>query len=123
MNEEKLGFPEMSQDGKVNAVGGSVSRTGANRFLRIKVNNSTGTTNVDVRIPLKLVKIATRFAGMNFVPKEAREEMRQSGIDFSQIDFDELIRMIDEGLADGRLVDVDVEDPKDGRIRVEIFVN
>lgn len=137
MKEEKLKILEMIQAGKVNAVEGlelleapqeSEPReepahcTGAKRCLRVKVNDSTGAKKVDVKIPMNLVKIATKFAGTAFIPDEARAEMSRKGIDLSQVDFEELIRMIDEGLSDGRLVDVDVEDPKDGRVRVEVYV-
>ena len=37
------------------------------------------------------------------------------GIDLRKIDFDEIINLVDQGLSDGRLVDVETEDEKEGR--------
>lgn len=123
MNEEKLRFPEMNPDGKGGAGEGSASRTGANRHLRVMLSDSTGFKKTDVKIPINLIKIATKFAGMSFIPEEARAEMSRNGIDLAKLDFQELVGMIDEGLSDGRLVDIDFEDHKDGKTRVEIFVD
>lgn len=93
----------------------------AKRFLRVIVTSSSGVQKANVNIPLGLVKVAVKF-GMGFIPEKARAEMLQKGIDLAQIDLDELVRLIDEGVSDGRLVDVDVDDPKEGRIRVEVYV-
>ena len=80
---------------------------------------------VNVNVPLKLIKAASKLAGfgMSFIPQEARTEMEKKGIDITKVDLDELLRLIDEGLADTRLVDVDVDDPKEGKIKVEVYVD
>jgi len=61
-------------------------------------------------------------ASISYIPKEAKEEMAKKGFDLSQLDFNEIIKVVDEELVDGKLVDVDVDDPNEGRIRVEVYV-
>ncbi|HEX3012038.1 MAG TPA: hypothetical protein VHQ70_08385 [Syntrophomonadaceae bacterium] len=136
MSDEKLRILEMIREGKVSAAEGldllqaieqagtGVTKAAAGeRFLRVRVNGDK--TKVNVNIPLALIKVASKFttAGMNFVPEQARNEMAKKGIDFSQIDFDELINLIDQGLVDGKLVDVEVEDEKEGHMTVEVYVD
>jgi len=48
--------------------------------------------------------------------------MQAKGIDLSEFDFDELVQLIDQGLANGKLVDIDTDDQKDGHTKVEIYV-
>ncbi len=142
MSSEKLKILEMIQEGKITSEEGldllnalqetqmqqletPVVMTG-NRFLRVKVNgDGVGVKKIDVNIPLNLVKVASKFmgAGMNMIPYEARKQMEANGIDISQIDFDELIDLIDQGISDGKLVDIDVDDPEEGQIKVEIYVD
>ncbi len=141
MSEEKLRILQMIQEGKINAGEGmellkaleesepkvetpSVSKL-SNRFLRVRVNNESGTTKVNVNIPLGILKVASKFAGvgMKYIPESARQEMAQKGFDLSQIDLEELLRMVEEGSVDGKLVDVDVIDPKEGPLKVEVYVD
>jgi hypothetical protein len=137
MNNERIKILEMIQGGKITAAEGfellkaiddseikpneSVSNSG--RFLRIRVVSGQH-NKVNVNIPLNLLKVATKFAGigLKFIPEDARLEMQKKGIDLSDINFDELVQLIDQGLIDGKLVDVDTEDPREGRTRVEIYV-
>lgn len=143
MSEEKMRILQMIQEGKVNAAEGlellqaldesnlssevkqvPVNTRLANRFLRVRVNAS-GVKKVNVNIPLSLVKIASKFAGLgiNYIPESARQEMLQKGIDLSKIDFEELVLQIEQGLVDGKLVDVDVDDPAEGPVKVEVYVD
>lgn len=142
MSEERLKILQMVQEGKINAAEGlellkaleesepkvecsskTPSRL-ANRFLRIRVH-SAGSTKVNVNLPLSLVRVASKFAvfGMNYIPEPARREMDQKGIDLSKLDFEELLRMIEDGLVDGKLVDVDANDPVEGPVKVEVYVD
>jgi hypothetical protein len=136
MNTEKAKILEMVQDGKITAAEGlelleALADTGSKpavpqstgRFLRIRVINRQQ-TKVNVNIPLALVKAATKFAGMGMkmVPEQARLEMQKKGVNLSEINFDELISLIEQGLSDGKLVDIDTDDPKDGPTKVEIYV-
>ncbi|KJS87016.1 MAG: hypothetical protein JM58_05765 [Peptococcaceae bacterium BICA1-8] len=146
MQNEKLKILEMIKEGKISSAEGlellnalqeadksekdlPVSRYDVNpkeRFLRVRVSgDGTGVKKVDVNIPLSLLKVASKFVnmGIGLVPKEAREQMESRGIDISKIDFDELVQLIDQGLSDGKLVDVDVDDPVQGRIQVEVYVD
>ncbi|MGF7185207.1 hypothetical protein GGQ84_001293 [Desulfitispora alkaliphila] len=140
MENEKLKILEMIQEGKIssaeglellNALQGSGQKQSSSvknkdRFLRVRVSGEgSGVKKVEANIPLSLLKVASKFVnmGMGMIPREAREQMEQQGIDLAQIDFDELVQLIDQGLSDGKLVDVDVEDPEQGRILVEVYVD
>jgi hypothetical protein len=139
MSSEKIRILEMIQEGKITAEEGMdllnalseqtedtvrLNENRPGRFLRIRVDGDKA-KKVNVNIPLSLVRAAGRLVGygMAFVPKEAREEMEKQGIDLSQIDIKELISQIDAGLVSGRLVDIDTEDPEEGKIKVEVFVD
>lgn len=145
MSEEKLKILQMIQEGKINATEGlellkaleegesaseaktaSVSSAApglANRFLRVRVYTE-GNTKVNVNLPLSLLKVASKFAnfGTKYIPESAREEMNRKGIDLNQIDFEELIQQIDQGLVDGKIVDLEANDPEEGHVKVEVYV-
>ncbi len=147
MKDEKLKILEMIHEGKISSAEGldllnalqeadkgeisllPMEKIDANkkeRFLRVRVaGDGAGVKKVEVNIPLSLLKVASRFVnmGMGMIPKEAKKEMEKEGIDISQIDFDEMIHLIDQGLSDGKLVDVDVDDSEHGSIRVEVYVD
>ncbi|MCF7944024.1 MAG: hypothetical protein K9L75_00635 [Spirochaetia bacterium] len=78
--------------------------------LRIQVRSrETGKVKVNLKIPLRLARIAEKF-----VPKEAKKEMEEQGINISQI-----VDSLDE-LEDATLVDVSDEDSgEDIRIYIE----
>lgn len=96
----------------------------ANRFLRVRIYTENN-TKVNVNLPLGLVKVASKFAnfGARMIPDAAREEMQRKGIDLDQIDFEELIEQINQGLVDGKIVDIDANDPKEGQVKVEVYVD
>lgn len=138
MSDEKIKILEMIQNGKINAAEGlellaalddsftkkeSPSHVGS-RFLRIRITSGQN-KKVNVNLPISLLKIASKFAniGMKCIPNEALQEMQKKGIDLSSIDFDELINLIDQGLATGKLVDIDTDDEEDGHTKVEIYVD
>ena len=58
---------------------------------------------------------------MSFVPLDKRAELEQKGLDFQTLDVEELIRIIEESV-DGKIIDVEVADPEEGRIKVEVSV-
>lgn len=138
MSEEKIKILEMIQGGKISAAEGmellnalnetdekprrSVSSSFSNRFFRVKVDNSKAKVNVN--IPLSLIKATSKIfsMGMGLIPDEARREMEKKGIDITKLDIEELVDLIDRGLVDGKLVDVDAEDPEHGRTKVEVYV-
>jgi hypothetical protein len=138
MNQERLKILEMIQEGKISAGEGyhllqaleeevktdrgSSPPGGRDKYFRVKVDGDK--TKVNVNIPMRLVKVASKFVsvGMNFIPEQARSEMDKHGVDLSQIDFNELVDLIDQGLVDGKLVDVQVQDPQEGLMIVEVYV-
>ena len=64
------------------------------RFLRIKVDDEGSNKKVNVRIPIALAK----FAG-KFIPKHARIEMKEQGMEF---DLDEVLSQL-ENSEEGRI--------------------
>lgn len=137
MNDEKLKILEMIQQGKITAAEGlellkaleetdTKAETPVNyskRFLRVRVDGEK-TLKVNVNIPMNLIKSVTKLANvaMAFIPAEAKGEMEKKGIDLEQL-LTELIKELEQGTSDGKLVDVDVDDPHEGRIKVEVFVD
>jgi hypothetical protein len=137
MSEDKIKILEMIQEGKISAKeglellqalesvpqSGKSSRPGGDHSLRIRVKGDK--TNVNVNVPVALIRATSKFMtfGMSFVPESAREEMTKRGVDLSQIDFTELVDLIDQGLVGEKLVEVDVEDEKEGRMKVDIYVD
>lgn len=139
MMDEKKRILEMIQEGKISSKEGlellealeasseEISEAAANlkrKFLRIKVYTDKA-VKVNINVPLALIKVASRFGamGLKYIPEEARAEMEKKGIDLSQIDIEELVAAIEQGLIDEKLVDVDVDDPKEGKVRVEVYVD
>jgi hypothetical protein len=94
------------------------------KYLRVRVIGDKA-KKVNVNIPLNLVKVASKFAvfGMGFIPEEARKELERKGIDLSQLDLEEVLSMIEKGLDVEKLVDIDVDDPEEGRVKVEVYVD
>ncbi|MPW26768.1 hypothetical protein GC105_13330 [Alkalibaculum sp. M08DMB] len=137
MSKEKLKILEMIAQGIItaedgldllDAIEGSTETKNtkkttniSNRFLRIKVSGSTSIKKVDVNIPLGLVQVASNL--VKFIPKEAQNQLKEKGIDLATIDFDEIVNMINEGLTDGKIVDVDINDEEEGEMKVEIYVD
>ncbi|HML90303.1 MAG TPA: hypothetical protein PKA28_17825 [Methylomusa anaerophila] len=137
MSDEKSKLLQMVRDGKISIeegleLLGALDDTGSrppipgkklgDRFLRVRVDSAEAKVNVN--IPLILLKVASQLGNMiaGYIPEEARREMAGKGLDFSKIDFEELVNLVDQGLVDGKLFDVDIEDPKKGKIRVEVYV-
>jgi len=79
---------------------------------------------VNVNIPLSMLRVASHFGSMatNFIPDDARREMAGKGLDISKIDFGELVNLIEQGLANGKLADIESEDPEKGNTRVGVYV-
>ncbi len=139
MTEEKKRILDMVQEGKITAEEGvellaaleeekqgelaPKPENNSKRYLRVKIKSEKN--NVNLKIPLGLFKIVSKLAnmGIRMIPKSAMEEMREEGIDLSEIDFAELISLIDEGSVDGKLVDIDTEDSSDGKTKVEVYVD
>ncbi len=139
MSTERLRILEMIEQGKITAAEGlellkAIEETDfqaeaaparyANRFLRVRVDGEK-TAKVNVNVPFSLIRTATKLVNIatGFIPPEAKSEMERKGINLEKLDLDEIVHAIEEGASDGKLVDVDVDDPHEGRIKVEVFVD
>ncbi len=138
MNEEKIRILEMVQEGKITADEGvellkvleepdraqSLDGKSNKRFMRVRVTSEKG-MKVNINLPLGLLKIASKLCdmGMAFIPSATRKELESKGIDLTQIDFQEIIYQVEQGISDGKLVDVQVEDEKEGLMNVEVYVD
>jgi hypothetical protein len=119
--EERMRILRLVEEGKISAeeatrlisamgAGGSTQGppTGQRgpHWLRVRVTDSiSGSTNVNVTVPLGLVRLALRYAS-RYVPDDAA------------VDVESVIEAVKSGVT-GRLVDV--YDGEDGT-RVEVFV-
>ena len=137
MNNETIKVLEMIQEGKISAIEGAELLKALDedsgvkpvaqrddRFLRVRVGGDK-VKKVNVNIPLKLLKVFSSLAVMcmKLIPEEARREMEKKGIDLASIDIEELLLLIEQGLvSDEKLVDIDVDDPDEGKVRVEVYV-
>lgn len=150
MENEKMKILEMIEEGKLTAAEGmdllkaieegkeknEVSHQGApeggngespavspmDRFLRVRVLGEK-TLKVNVNVPFSLLRSASKLVvyAMNFVPTDKRAELEQKGLDLQALDVEGLVRIIEESV-DGKIVDVEVADPQEGRIKVEVYV-
>jgi DUF4097 and DUF4098 domain-containing protein YvlB len=129
MNDEYLRILKMIEEGKLTAEEGAdlikalgteqpreeaaarLRSTIGGKKLRIVVTNlDTGKDVVNIRIPLRLARIAEKM-----IPSQAKQEMREQGIDLSN-----LLSDLDE-IGDGPLVDIDSDDGKE-HVKVLIYI-
>lgn len=148
MSSEKMKILEMIQEGKLTAAEGmdllkaiedggqpkenvQISEgeflkkkqfSNAERFLRVRVIGEKS-LKVNVNVPLSLISSASKLIvyAMSFVPADKRAELEQKGLDLQAIDVVGLTKILEETL-DGKIVDVEVTDPVEGRIKVEVCV-
>ncbi|NLJ33778.1 MAG: hypothetical protein GX349_04205 [Firmicutes bacterium] len=137
MGDDKKRIMRMIEEGKITADEGMELLTALEessrgeergaalrkRFLRVRVSSEKG-TKANVNIPLSLLKVVSKLLGFAtaLIPTEARRELQQQGIDLAKIDFEELVHLVEQGLSDGKLVDVETEDEKEGFTKVEVYV-
>jgi hypothetical protein len=150
MGNEKMKILEMIQEGKLTAAEGMdllkamdegtsaeaasqrtedgmakrgiVATPYGDRFLRVRVVGEK-TLKVNVNVPFSLIRSASKLIvyAMSFVPAEKRAELEQKGLDLQALDVEGLVRIVEESV-DGNIVDVEVADPEEGRIKVEVCV-
>lgn len=148
MSSEKMKILEMIQEGKLTAAEGmdllkaieegnshkATSQISENvlvrkellstgeRFLRVRVVGEKS-LKVNVNVPLSLISSASKLVvyAMSFVPADKRTELEKKGIDLQSLDVEGFARILEESL-DGKIVDVEVADPEEGRIKVEVYV-
>lgn len=95
------------------------------KYLKIRVTSDNHTVNVNVNIPIRLIKviggIATKMTSV--IPKDARAEMESNGIDITSIDFAEIVDELLSGtLDDPSIIDVETwDDEHNTTIKVKIY--
>lgn len=140
MNEESLKILKMIEEGKItaeegknllDALGGGTEeefktkKTAApekkNKILRVIVD-AKGEENAKVRVNIPL-EVAKKMAGLTaLIPKEAKREMLEKGIDIDAINLEELIGMFQDGLIDENLVDIEAGNSGKGA-SVKVYVD
>jgi Asp-tRNA(Asn)/Glu-tRNA(Gln) amidotransferase B subunit len=138
MNEEVLKVLEMIKEGKItpeegekllaamraNDKGDSPKSHVKNSMLRVRADvadsEEKGQVKVNVNIPLTLAKKAAGL--ISLIPKDAKSELADKGIDLEAIDIAELIGLFEDGLLTEELVNIDVGDSENGA-RVRVYVD
>ncbi len=103
----------------------SASPTARFKFFKIRVTSDNKSVNVSVNIPMRLLASIGEVAGKlsAVIPAEARREMEKSGVDITQINFQEIIEALLSGtLEDPDIVDVEAWDEEHKtNIKVKIY--
>lgn len=135
MNEEVLRVLEMVRSGKItpeegekllSAIGQGDAKTvsGKRTMLRIRADindpEKKEQAKVNVNVPLSIAKKAAGL--LSLVPKEAKQELSDKGIDLDSIDLKELIELFENGELTENLVDVQVGDDMKGAT-VKVYVD
>lgn len=137
MNEEVLRILEMVRSGKVSpeegekllgaiGQGGEAKKASAGKrtMLRVRVDvkdpEKSEQARVNVNVPLTIAKKAMGLVSL--IPKEAKAELEENGIDISQIDLKGLIEMFEDGEINEDLVDVETGDERKGAT-VKVYVD
>ena len=101
----------------------SAAPAGKGRILRVIIDtqeNGKGQENARVRVNIPL-EVAKKLAGLTaLIPKDAKKEMLESGIDIDAIDLEELIDMFQDGLIDENLVDIETDGGKGASVKVYV---
>ncbi len=136
MNEEVLKVLEMVREGKISPEDGEklLSAMGTetpakkpgkkNSMLRVRVDvkdpDKKEHARVNVNVPLALAKTAVGL--MTFIPKDAKKELSEQGINLDEINLKELIELFENGEISEELVDVDTGDDVQGA-KVRVYVD
>lgn len=142
MNEESLKILKMIEDGKITAEEGSkllealgdtpdetaqlrasAAPEKKDRILRVVVDtrgHGEEDAKVRVNIPLEVAKKVAKFTAV--IPKDAKKEMQENGIDIDAIDLEGLIEMFVNGQIDENLVDIETGNNGKGA-SVKVYVD
>jgi len=121
--EERMQILKMVEEGKVTAAEGMellsalendrqgmITKTGAAKWLKVRVKTIEDKTKVKVNIPLSLVDVGLKLATA-YAP-----QIKESGLDL--VNFEEIIEAVKSG-AEGKIVDVEDEETQ---TKVEVYV-
>ena len=137
MNEEILKVLEMVKEGKLTPEQGESLLSAMNvgeeqkkqpttkkSMLRVRVDvrdpSKAETAKVNVNVPLSLAKKAMGLVSL--MPKEAKSELLENGIDLDAIDLKELITMFEDGEITEELVNV-VTGTEEKGATVKVYVD
>ena len=138
MSEETMRILEMVKSGKItpgeaekllSAIGegdGEVKKPAAGKhsMLRVRADikdpNKEERAKVTVNVPLAIAKKAAGL--LSLVPKEAKAELIENGIDLDSINLKELIELFEDGELTEELVNVVTGDDEKGAT-VRIYVD
>jgi len=140
MNNETLKILEMIENGKITAeqgaeliaaMDGSQNTNDTKRqkkpkrkMLRIRVNSvdpaKPDKANINLNIPLALAKKAVGL--LSLIPRDAKRDLHEQGIDLDGIDIRALIEMFENGDVPADLVNLDSGDDTKGA-KVHIYVD
>lgn len=120
MNEEIMQVLEMVKSNKITPAEGEKLLSAINQnepiqkkkpnysMLRIRVDShdpkKDEQTKVNVNIPLSIAKAAVSFLAL--IPKEAKKDMLEKGIDFDSIDLKSIIEMFETGEITEEIVNI-----------------
>ncbi|NLK65175.1 MAG: DUF2089 domain-containing protein [Tissierellia bacterium] len=121
---DALGASSVTEE-NVNSIDGGAGKKISYKFLKIRVTSENNTVNVNVNIPIRLIKIlgGIAFKMSAVIPKDAKEQMESNGIDISNINFAEIVDELLSGtLDDPNIVDVEAwDDEHNTTIKVKIY--
>lgn len=137
MNEEILKVLEMVKEGKLTPEQGESLLSAMNvgeeqrkqpttkkSMLRVRVDvrdpSKEETAKVNVNVPLSIAKKAMGLVSL--IPKEAKSELMDNGIDLDAIDLKELITMFEDGEITEELVNV-VTGTEEKGATVKVYVD
>lgn len=140
MNNETLKILEMIQNGKITAEQGAqliaamdrsqnandtkAHKKPKRKMLRIRVNSvdpaKPNKVNINLNIPLALAKKAVGL--LSLIPRDAKRDLHEQGIDLDGIDIRALIEMFENGDVPADLINLDSGDSTKGA-KVHIYVD
>lgn len=141
MNEEVLKVLEMVKEGKITLEEGEKLLAALKQsepeaateaepkkekrkysMLRIRIDAKDDDDNakVNVNVPLTLARKAAGL--LSLVPKDAKKDLNDKGIDLDSIDLKELIDLFEVGELDEELVNIQAGDEEEGAT-VKIYVD
>jgi len=136
MNEEVTRILEMVRSGKVSPEEGEKllaaigqgeepkKSSAKHTMLRVRVDardpEKVDHAKVTVNVPLAIAKKAMGL--LSLIPKEAKAELEEKGIDLDSIDLKELIEMFEDGELTEELVNIETGDETKGAT-VRVYVD
>lgn len=138
MNETKK-ILEMIESGKMTATegmellkameaGGEKNQLSKKKYkgLRIQVKAKEDNMDINVNIPLALLKFISGFVNSveKFIPDEANNKIKNAGIELKELDLKAIVEAIENGsLEDPTLMDIQINNEKEGRICIKIYLD